>query len=139
MSDTGHSPDQLEQASRALHKIGGETIERHIFLCGISEKQECCRREEGERAWKFLKKRLKQLGLFGPKRQDGSGGIQRSKADCLQICVAGPIAMIWPDRIWYHSCNEDVLEQIIQQHLIGGEPVEEFRLRGRADQADESA
>lgn len=118
----------LKEARRALSKIGGESIERHIFICAISEKQKCCSRKEGEAAWKYLKKRLKQLGLAGPKRDDGTGGIQRTKADCLQICAAGPIAMIWPDRVWYHSCDEDVLEEIIQRHLIGGEIVEEFQL-----------
>ena len=121
-------PAKLDEARRALAKIGGETVERHIFICALSEKQKCCNREEGERAWKYLKKRLKQLDLVGPKRAGGSGGIQRTKADCLQICAAGPIAMIWPDRVWYHSAREDVLERIIQQHLIGGQVVEEFRL-----------
>jgi len=126
-------PADLLKAQLALGKIGGETVERQIFLCALSEKQSCCNREDGQRAWNYLKKRLKQLGLVGPKQNDGTGGIQRTKADCLQICAAGPIAMIWPDNIWYHSCNEAVLEQIIQQHLIGGEPVEEFRLRDAAN------
>lgn len=121
---------QLLKARQALAKIGGETVDRQIFLCGPSEKQKCCNREEGKAAWDYLKKRLKQLGLVGPKRDDGTGGVQRAKADCLQICAAGPIAVIWPDRVWYHSCNEDVLEKIIQQHLIGGQVVEEYRLTG---------
>jgi len=122
----------LQRARLALAKIGGETVERQIFLCAMSEKQNCCTREDGERAWNFLKRRLSALGLAGPKRKDGTGGIQRTKADCLQICAAGPIAVVWPDNVWYHSCDENALEQIIQEHLIGGKPVEDFQLRNPA-------
>jgi (2Fe-2S) ferredoxin len=98
---------------------------RHIFLCCDPTEPKCCAPAASIEAWQFLKGRLRELGL------SDAGGVLRTKADCLRICVDGPIAVVYPEGTWYRRCSPEVLEQIVQQHLIGGRPVTEHRFAER--------
>ncbi len=117
--------ESQDSLSETIKTLGLNQIQRHLFLCADQTKPKCCAKAVSLEAWDYLKRRLKELGLDQATETQPTC-IFRTKANCLRVCMAGPILLVYPDGVWYRQATPHVIERIIQEHLIGNQIVEDY-------------
>lgn len=123
--------DSRAAAARRAEEIGVARIRRHLFLCCDAATPKCCAPERARESWAYLKRRLDELGLTAGPNTEGT--VARTKAACLRVCAGGPVAVVYPEGVWYAGLDPAALEEVIQRHLVAGHPVEEYRIAPTPD------
>lgn len=95
----------------------------HIFFCLNERKngEECCAQHQAQAGFDRCKQRVKEAGLAGP------GQVRVNKAGCLDRCAAGPVAVVYPEGVWYSYVDEQDIDEIVESHLKNGKVVERLR------------
>jgi (2Fe-2S) ferredoxin len=94
--------------------------DRHIFFCLNERKngEECCAQHQAQAAFDHCKKLVKEAGISGP------GQVRVNKAGCLDRCAAGPVAVVYPEAVWYSYVDLQDIDEIVESHLKNGSVVE---------------
>lgn len=98
---------------------------RHIFFCN-NQRQDgkaCCSQLDAERMYRYAKDKCRADGTMG------AGKIGISESRCLGRCEHGPVAVVYPNNIWYQYIDEDDVDDIINEHLIGGKAVKRLQIK----------
>ena len=109
-------PEISSELQTVLSSLALDKVRRHFIFCAGPK---CCSTEEGEAVWKHVKARMVEQKVK-------ESGVFRTKAACLRVCREGPIALVYPEGVWYRLASKEACDRIIDEHLIGGRPVTEF-------------
>lgn len=112
--------DETRKLKDTAEKLCIGSYQRHVLLCTGGK---CNTEDVGQEAWEVLKKELKEKNLS---LSTGPNACYRTKVNCLRVCQGGPIVVVYPEGDWYGGMTADRIPLFVQQHLIEGEPIEEW-------------
>jgi (2Fe-2S) ferredoxin len=110
--------------ARPAYNPGMSYFQRHIFFC-LNQRENgdnACAQHGAQQAFDHCKAKVRELGLAGP------GGVRVNKSGCLDRCAGGPVAVVYPEAVWYSFVDSSDIDDIVEQHLQQGQVVERLRL-----------